>query len=145
LESEAGAQANKSPRHLDFREMPVFVGFVFWWLWETPREIILITKKVVIKAFDFFSIDLLLKTLLLPWKRDEIDTTNLSLDDKLRVFMMNMVSRLVGAVVRGVIIVVGCGSIVATLLAGIFSLVFFLGLPIIAIYLIIISLSFSTY
>jgi len=87
--------------------------------------------------FSYFSIDLLLKTLFLPWKRDEINTDNLSLDLKLRVWIMNLVSRFVGAIVRLGVIFVGLVSIALCVVAAIVAVVGFVALPIIALYLLI--------
>lgn len=125
--------------------MPTFIGFFYWWIFVVPKEIIGITLKVIKKTFNFFSIDLLFKTLLLPWKRDEVDMINMSLDDRFRVIIMNLVSRLVGAVVRGGTIITGMAAIAASAIAGILSLVIFLTLPLIAVYFIIASLNFSSY
>ena len=115
------------------------VAFFWWWLKETPQKIVKISFLTVKKLFAFFSIDLLLKTLLEPWKRDEIDTTNLSLQDKLRVYLMNLVSRLVGATVRSGVIAFGLFSILAVFTLGIAAAVAFTFLPVICVILIIIA------
>ena len=106
-----------------------------------PARILSVTKLVVKKFFLFFSIDLLLKTLFQPWKRDEIDTTNMSLQDKARVLMMNLISRLVGAVVRGGTILIGLGAIAAAFLLGICAAIVIVGLPAIAVILFILTLA----
>jgi len=125
--------------------LPIFIGFISWWFIYTPKKILEISIKVIKKTFNFFSIDLLFKTLLLPWKRDEVDTTNMSLDDRVRVIMMNLVSRVVGATVRGGTIAVGLGAILATIIATILALIGFISLPAIALYLIVISMNYSSY
>jgi len=128
----------------DYREYPQLVAFVYWWFLFVPTKIITIAIRMVGKAFRFFSIDLLLKTLLQPWKRDEIDTTNLALDDKIRVWMMNLVSRLVGAIVRGGTIVIGLGAIAGIIIVAIISLVGFILLPVISLWLVIQGFNFSS-
>lgn len=143
--TEAVLETQKQVKRGDFREVPIFIGFFSWWIFVIPKEIIEISIKVMKKTFNFFSIDLLLKTLLLPWKRDEIDTTNMSLDDRVRVMVMNLVSRLVGAIVRGGAIIIGLGAMLSTLIACIVTLALFLGLPLIALYFIVASLNFTTY
>jgi len=69
----------------------------------------------------------------------------MSLDDRVRVIMMNLVSRVVGATVRGGTIVVGLGAIFATIVATILALIGFIALPAIALYLIVISMNYSSY
>ncbi len=108
-----------------------------WWFKEVPGEILFIMRKAIKKIFLYFSIDLLAKTLFLPWKRDEIDTSNLSLDLKLRVWIMNIVSRLVGATVRIITIVSGLFAIGITAVIGVFMTIGFVALPFLSIYLLI--------
>ena len=69
----------------------------------------------------------------------------MSLDDRVRVIMMNLVSRVVGATVRGGTIAVGLGAILATIIATILALIGFISLPAIALYLIVISMNYSSY
>lgn len=63
--------------------------------------------------------------------------TNLALDDRIRVMMMNLVSRFVGATVRSITILVGLSVIVFIFLAMIVSYIGFILLPIIVIFFII--------
>lgn len=130
------AQTQSATRS-DFREMPIFLAFFYWWFSVVPKKIIYIGSKSLKRAFEFFSISLLLKSLFSPWKRDETDTSNMSLDDRLRVLMMNVVSRLVGAVVRLGTIFVGLIIIIATFLATLLGVLIFIFIPVIAAYLII--------
>jgi len=95
--------------------------------------------RTIKKFFDFFSIDLLAKTLFLPWKRDEIDTSNMALQDKFRVWIMNLVSRLVGLVVRLVTISLGFATIVLTALSGVAVTVVFMVLPFAGVGLVIVA------
>ena len=129
----------------DYREYPEVVAFFAWWLVFIPRRIVTISLRMVKKTFNFFSIDLLFKTLLQPWKRDEIDTTNMALDDKARVWMMNLVSRLVGATVRGGTIVIGLSAIGAIIVAAILALVGIITLPVIIVWLIIQGVNFTNF
>ena len=125
-----------SARRVDFRELPIVLAFFVWWFKETPAKIIYIGQKTVGRAFEFFSITLLLKSLFSPWKRDETDTSNMALEDKVKVLMMNLVSRLVGAVVRSGTILVGLLIISATFLASLAAVIGFILLPIILVYFI---------
>ena len=100
-----------------------------------PTDIFSITLKIIGKLFDYFSIDLLLKTLFLPWKRDEIDTSNLSLDLKFRVWMMNLMSRLIGATVRMGVVLIGVAAIASAFITGLIILIGFVILPPASLYL----------
>jgi len=124
----------------DFRELPLVYAFFVWWLKYVPSRIVYIARKTIIKIFHYFSIDLLLRTLFQPWKRDEIDTTNMALDDRFRVWIMNLVSRLVGATVRGITIAIGLLAICGTFVLSVLSLIGFIGLPAISFWLIILGI-----
>ncbi|MFH1855410.1 MAG: hypothetical protein ABH810_03345 [bacterium] len=63
--------------------------------------------------------------------------TNLALDDRIRVMMMNLVSRFVGATVRSITIMVGLLVITLVFLAMCISYIGFILLPIIVIFFII--------
>jgi hypothetical protein len=120
-----------------FREYPALVGFFYWWLKVAPAQIYLISKQIIIYFYKYFSIPILFKTLFDPWKKDEIDTTNMALDDIIKVKFMNLVSRLVGAAVRSMTIAVGLVSVLSVIVLSFCFLVGFILLPIIVIFLII--------
>lgn len=95
---------------------------------------------MLVKLYDFFSISLLLKTLLLPWKRDEINATNVSLDVVIRIWIMNMVSVLVGFTVRGMTIFIGFVVLFLTCLITVFVLIGFYLLPFLSIAMLILAI-----
>jgi len=123
----------------DFRDLPLVAAFFVWWLAITPKKIMVICGRTIKKFFDFFSIDLLAKTLFLPWKRDEIDTSNMALQDKFRVWIMNLVSRLVGLVVRLITISLGFATITLTAISGVLVSIVFMLLPLLGVGLIVIA------
>lgn len=114
---------------------------VFWWFVFKPKQLLYIYSKVIRKIRQFFSISLLLRTLFAPWKRDEINMGNLSLQDRLRVLIMNLVSRLVGAVVRGGTVMIGVASIALTTAGFIFAITMFVLLPILSILILVMAFS----
>ena len=102
-------------------------GLVGFW-----RAIEVMTEKV----FSFFSINLLLRTLFDPWKRDISHVENASLDIVFKIFLDNLVSRLIGAICRFFIIIIGL--IITMIFFLVLLSVFFIWilLPIIAVFLI---------
>jgi hypothetical protein len=126
---------------LPAKNRPVFLAVVFWWLVFKPKQLLYIYSKVIRKIRQFFSMSLLLRTLFAPWKRDEIDMGNLSLQDRLRVLIMNLVSRLVGAVVRGGTVLVGATSVLLTTVGFFIVAAGFIMLPLLSVLLLIIAFS----
>ena len=72
----------------------------FLWYASSIRKTSQIVWLLVLKNLDYFSIPILLKTLLAPWKRDIINTQGMTLNERFRVWVFNLISRLVGAVIR---------------------------------------------
>lgn len=127
----------------EFHENVFVIALVSWWLIFVPTRIIYITKRLLQKLYDFFTISLLFRTLLLPWKRDELDSTNASLDVKIRIWMMNLVSIFVGFTVRSMTIVVGFVSLGAVLVLSLLVLIIFYLLPFLSIAMFIMAIRSS--
>ena len=96
-----------------------------------------ISKKLISYFYSYFSINLLLKTLFDPWKKDEIDTTNMAMDDIIKVWFMNLISRVVGASVRSITIMVGLGAIAGVFIGSVLFFIGFILLPVLVVFLII--------
>jgi len=139
IESGVEPQVQVATRR-DFRDHSLLIGFFNWWLFYVPSRIVYIAKKIMAKQYAYFSIDQLLKTLFLPWKRDEVDTSNMALDDKIRVLLMNVVSRLVGATVRFGTILIGLLTLTAIFVAAVIAFICFIISPLVAIGLILSSI-----
>lgn len=120
-----------------FREYPIIVGFFYWWFKVAPGQIYSVSMQMVIYFYKYFSIPILFKTLFDPWKKDEIDTTNMALDDIIKVKFMNLISRLVGAVVRSMTIAIGLALVLSVLILAFCFLLGFILLPVIVVILII--------
>lgn len=74
--------------------------FFSWWYSYLPRRLFLAFKASAITLLDLFSVKILFMTLFSPWKRDQISTEGLSLQQKFQVWTMNVASRLIGFLVK---------------------------------------------
>ncbi len=79
-----------------------------WWYQAVPRELLNQQRLIGATVVDYFSFGILLRTLFQPWKRDQIATERLPLQERLNVWALNLMSRLIGAVVRSAAILAGC-------------------------------------
>lgn len=114
-----------------------FSQLLKWWFLIMPKNIFLAVRQTIANTFDYFSIVLLLKTLFSPWKRDIISTENLTLGEKFQVMVMNLVSRIIGAIVRTATIFAGIIVIIFELVIGAVIMVGFILTPPIAILILI--------
>jgi len=101
----------------------LMVLFLRWYYTIAPKKILKTRRNVLSFGWNFFSIGLLFKTLFAPWKRD-ITKSGSGFDPKawLESLVMNLISRLIGAFVRGWVILLGLFFEIAILILG---LVFF--------------------
>jgi len=110
--------------------------FFYWWYLEAPARNFKIVLAFILRTIDTFSIPILFKTLFAPWKRDIISTENLSLNERFQVWIWNLISRLVGAVIRSVTIFTGLIFILIVAILGIFLWLLWFLLPFIFIFLV---------
>lgn len=74
--------------------------FFVWWYAEVGRDLLAFIKQFFIYLADLFSVEICFKTLLSPWRRDKISYEGLALKDRFQVLILNLSSRLIGAVVK---------------------------------------------
>ncbi len=80
---------------------------IAWWYGSAFQRLAMILLSVLHNTADHFSIKILLKTLFEPWKRDVLSSRGLAFDDQIRIYLMNILSRLIGASVRSIVILIG--------------------------------------
>ncbi len=87
----------------------VIVGLLTWWYGQGWKKVGIILIEKAVTAEDYFSIDLLFKTLFSPFRQISADTgSGGTLADKMRASFDKLFSRLIGAAVRFILIVTGC-------------------------------------
>lgn len=109
------------------------VGLLGWWYGAGWRLYIRRVGDRLMATADFFSIDLLLATLFSPFKQISAGHVRGSLEVQFRAFIDQLISRLIGAMVRSFLILMGSVSLVLTLLLGGIGLVLWLCMPLLPI------------
>lgn len=77
---------------------------------------------------DFFSVELLAKTLLAPFRQISAGGVRGSFDVQVRAFVDQLISRIIGMFVRLIIIVVGS---IAVVLSAVFGIIFIIMWPLV--------------
>lgn len=106
------------------------VGLLQWWYgagWLARARLI---GDRLTKTFDYFSIDLLLKTWFSPFRQISAGGVRGPLGVQLRAWFDRLISRLIGAGVRTVMIVIGLGWILIQSALGVIELLTWLILPV---------------
>lgn len=119
----------------------VIVIFWRWYYKEAVKDVLKGWRNFIIFSLEYFSIPLLLKTLLAPWKRD-ITRRPRGLDFKklFEYITFNTISRGLGFIVRFLTICVGILFFFLVVILGAVFLVLWLFLPLIFIGLLALAL-----
>ncbi len=108
-----------------------------WLVWHfigVPKNILRIFKGFLLFNFNYFSVPFLLKTFFTPWRRyKESYGRGFDLKRYLEAFIFNSTSRILGAIVRTVIILVGLIFEVFIFITGIVAFLIWIFLPILLI------------
>ena len=89
----------------------------------------------------FFSIPQLTRSLFLPWKRITEERRGYSFENIASFIIINLLSRLVGAMVRGTIVLIGLLILFATIITGLMVSLLWFAAPIIVVVLIALGIS----
>jgi len=114
------------------------LGVVSWWYGAGWRQRITFLRARLTGVMDFFSIDLLLRTLFAPFRQISAGNVQGPIAVQMRAFFDQLISRSIGAVVRTFMIIIGCLAIILYAVIGgllIVAWAFIPLLPIIAVIL----------
>jgi hypothetical protein len=110
----------------------LFAQFIKWHFYEAPKNILHGWGNFVWFNANFFSVGLLMRTFFSPWRNISWEHQRaFSVGDRLFTLGSNIISRILGAIVRAPLIVVGLAGYVVIGVAGIGVLFFWLLLPVI--------------
>lgn len=116
-----------------YNKIMFIVGILSWWYGAGWRQRFVILKERLANTLDYFSIDLLAKTLFSPFRQISAGKVNGPLGVKLQAFLDRLVSRMIGAMVRSTMIVVGVGAIVLHSVIGSIVVVFWVVVPLLPV------------
>lgn len=109
------------------------MGMFSWWYGEGWRQRGEMVRERIASAMDYFSIDLLLKTYFAPFRQISAGKVDGPIGVKFRAFLDRLISRIIGAVVRTLIIGVGLVTIIFHALFGLVVLGFWAIVPLLPI------------
>lgn len=125
------------------RFLAISLHYLSWHYSRAILEFSHIYKDILVFIFNFFSISILLRSYFAPWRRMGEDyEKNIidDLEDVASVFVVNLLMRIVGIVMRTLIIVFGVLFVLLVALLYPVLLIFWLALPLIIIILILLGL-----
>lgn len=90
-----------------YNEAMIVVGFLLWWYGDGWIRRLYLFKAGIISLYDYFSVDLIIRSLFAPFRQISAGKVQGSLEIKFRAFVDRLISRLVGSVMRSIIIIIG--------------------------------------
>ena len=96
----------------------LFVNLLRWWYGDGWRRRARIVSMQIDGVIDYFSIDLLLKTLFSPFRQISAGKVDGPLGVQLRAFADRIISRVIGAMIRTVLLIFGLIAIASQVLFG---------------------------
>ena len=113
----------------------LFLRYVKWHFIDAPINILKGWGNIIWFVFNYFSVSILLATFFSPWRRITWSYgRGFRLGDFLFVSASNLISRILGAIMRTVLIVVGLTVDLVVLIAGIPVFLIWLVLPFLTIF-----------
>lgn len=109
------------------------VGMLSWWYGAGWKARVTIIQERLERTMDFFSIDILSRTLFSPYRQIAAGKVTGSLGVQWRAFVDRTISRLMGIIVRSIIIVVGSFAIVLQVVSGCVILLLWAFIPLLPV------------
>jgi len=108
----------------------LFVSLLQWWYSDGWRRRAKIVSAQIDGMIDYFSIDLLAKTLFSPFRQISAGKIDGPLGVQLRAFADKLISRVIGAMIRTVLLIAGMITIALTALFGMVILIIWAIVPV---------------
>ena len=116
------------------------VGILSWWYGAGLMARIVAVQGRIASIMDYFSIDLLLRTIFSPFKQISAGGVSGSMAQKWRALVDRLFSRCIGAVVRLLLIIIGAIGIIGTIIVGALLIVVWLFVPVLPLVGIVLTL-----
>ena len=105
------------------------VGLLQWWYGAGWKQQLVRYRERLAGMYDYFSIDLLARSLFAPYRQIAAGKVRGPLAVQWRAFVDRLVSRVIGAMVRSIVIVVGVAGLVLAAAGGMAMLTVWLAAP----------------
>lgn len=108
----------------------ILVTWFMWQFYEMPKFLFSVWRNYLFFGLDYFSIPLLLKTLFSPWRKyNWVYPKNFDVKEFFNTLISNIFSRVLGAMCRVVLIIVGVVAQIFIFAAGIIAIILWLLIP----------------
>lgn len=109
------------------------VGMLTWWYtdgWKQRAQLIMLRLD---STMDYFSVGLLLRTMFALFRQDGAGVVDGPIGAKFQAFVGRLLSRIIGAIIRSTVLIIGLVTIAAQALLGLGVLLLWLAVPVLPI------------
>lgn len=117
------------------------VGLFSWWYGAGWVRCISVVRGGLASIYDYFSLDLLLRTLFSPFRQISAGGVRGPIGVQLRAMLDNLISRVIGAVVRTIVIIVGTITLLISCFLGLLRIVVWPLIPLLPVVFVIFAIS----
>jgi len=112
----------------------IFSLWFFWHFYEMPKFLLGVWKNYILFALNYFSLPILLKSLFAPWRRYKWNyPKGFDVGEFFSTLVSNAFSRILGALMRIVLIIVGIIFQIFVVFAGLIIFLLWILIPFIII------------
>jgi hypothetical protein len=101
-----------------YNRLMFIAGILLWWYGPGWRQRAVLLGQRLMAVEDYFSIDLLLRTFFSPFRQISAGKVQGSLNVQMRALFDRLISRVIGAMIRFVMVLVGILAIVMYAIVG---------------------------
>lgn len=109
------------------------VGLFSWWYGAGWLKRITMVREYLAGLYDYFSIDLLVRTLFAPFRQISAGSVRGPVGVQMRAWFDRLISRIIGAIVRTLVIIIGVVALMVAALVGLIIVVTWPLIPIIPV------------
>ena len=121
--------------------MSIFLQALIWQFFDVPKAILKAWQNFLLFNLNYFSVPTLLKTFVSPWRRYRYSYGKVfEIWKNFEVFVFNMMSRIIGAILRTIFIITGLLLEILIILIGITIFLGWLVLPFLLVFGFVFSL-----
>lgn len=117
------------------------VGLISWWYTSGWKRCASMTIDSLRGIYDYFSIDLLIKTLFSPFRQVSAGTVSGPLGAQFRNMIDKLISRIIGAIMRSLVVIVGVIALLFSVLIGLVRITVWPFVPLVPAIAVIIAMS----
>jgi len=117
------------------KKQNIVIQYLIWHFYDVPRGLIKAWQNYLLFNLNYFSLLLLVKTFFAPWRRYVWSYgRGFDLKKYFEALVSNLISRIIGAIVRSFLILIGLVTEIFVFLAGLILVIGWLVLPLLLVY-----------